>query len=163
MKKSSNPKYENAKQIEDSTIIMEYIASVAKIYQNTMKRQCEKLGIQSAYYRIISILSKKDGIAQLELVKVTGYKAPTISITLQKMQSEGYITRRTDIFDQRSVRVHLTERGRDIYRRISVSLKETEHELLANFDEEDLALLKTLLAKFQNAIEPQDAEAESEE
>lgn len=88
------------------------IKEISVLYTLKVKEAAEKLGIKNAYRTLLSQLYVKDGGTQLSLADKTGMKAPTISITLRKMEKDGLVDRVVDEKDLRKTHVYLTEKGR---------------------------------------------------
>lgn len=88
------------------------IKEISVLYTLKIKEAAEKLGIKNAYRTLLSQLYVKDGGTQLSLADKTGMKAPTISITLRKMEKDGLVDRVVDEKDLRKTHVYLTEKGR---------------------------------------------------
>lgn len=66
---------------------------------------------QKASRFILFTLGVNDGISQNDIVRATHLKGSTISVALSKLEKEGYVTRENDTYDQRQIRVYLTEEG----------------------------------------------------
>ena len=79
--------------------------------------------------------------AQLELAKLTHLTAPTVSVTLQKMEQNGLITRTPDPQDMRQIRVRLTQQGRELHHIVVEIVKETEQNVLSGVTPEEQELL----------------------
>ena len=93
-------------------------------------------------------------MTQLELAKRTHLSAPSISVTLQKMESAGLIFRRTNPKDQRATLVYLTEQGYMTDRKVIRLTRETERELLKDISKQELAtILPLLLRMYRNLTE----------
>ena len=118
--------------------IIEMAENISKLNTACMRAECINVGMHPGYRQIISYLLKEDGAPQLELVRLTNFKPSTISVTLQKMEQEGYVTRKTDLFDQRSVRVYLTDKAKDMEKTLVIRSKEKEEEAAANFTTDEL-------------------------
>lgn len=97
-------------------------------------------------------LSKRDGRTQLDLVKATHLKAPTISVCLQKMEHEGYVTRRPDEYDLRATRVFLTEKGRSIDDKMKKRIHNEEDIAMHGLTEGEKETLVKLLTKIKTNI-----------
>lgn len=97
-------------------------------------------------------LSKRDGRTQLDLVKATHLKAPTISVVLQKMEHEGYVRRTPDQYDLRATRVYLTEKGRELDNKIKKRIREEEEHAMSNLTSSESETLIKLLEKIKNNI-----------
>lgn len=83
---------------------------------------------------------------------MTHLKAPTVSVALQKMEAEGLVTRFTDETDQRQSRVFITERGREIHRKMEANLKKSENIALQALSEDDEAHLREILLKMRKTL-----------
>ena len=66
---------------------------------------------QKASRFILFTLSMNDGVSQNDIVRATHLKGSTISVALSKLEKEGYVKRENDSYDQRQVRVYITEKG----------------------------------------------------
>ncbi len=66
---------------------------------------------QKASRFILFTLGINDGISQNDIVRATHLKGSTISVALAKLEKEGYVKRVNDAYDQRQIRVYLTEKG----------------------------------------------------
>ena len=104
--------------------VMMVINELSKLFHDRVRTECDKNGIPSGYRHVLFYLAREDGISQLELVKRTHLKAPTISVSLQKMESEGLVIRKPDDNDQRMIRLYLTEKGKKLDELIRDKLKE---------------------------------------
>ncbi len=97
-------------------------------------------------------LAKEDGRTQLELVNATGLKAPTVSVTLQKMEKEGYITRNRDQNDLRATRVFLSDKGRGLIEMQKKGFLEIESRLFDSLGAKDSEAFLSLLLKTEEAL-----------
>lgn len=66
---------------------------------------------QKASRFILFTLGINDGITQNDIVRATHLKGSTISVALSKLEKEGYVKRASDSYDQRQIRVYLTDKG----------------------------------------------------
>ena len=96
---------------------------------------------------IVFFLAHNDGITQLDLVKFTRLKAPTISLTLQKMELEGLVERRTSEDDARKTLVYLTEKGYEYDQKMIDLIKNEERKVLPALTIEENEQLEKLLQK----------------
>lgn len=99
-------------------------------------------------------LGQRDGVTQLDLVKATHLKAPTISIALQKLERDGYVARKHDSYDLRSIRVFLTDKGRSYNRLIIKKVIDTEEDAMMPLSDAETKQLMRLLIKLrENMLE----------
>ncbi len=101
---------------------------------------------------ILMELSRRDGCTQLDLVRATHLKAPTISVTLQKLEKEGLVHRTPDEFDLRATRVFLTEKGKQLDNRIKKRIHEEEATATKDLTPEETETLVMLLTKIKMTL-----------
>jgi len=119
-------------------------------------RQGEAEGImtQNTARLVLSHLAVHDGVNQLELVKLTRLKAPTVSVLLKRMEAEGYVERVPDPKDGRAVLVMLTERGRAFDSERLSRISNNDQTAMHGFSAEEEALLTSMLTRIrQNLLE----------
>lgn len=138
-------------KLEDRTIMM-LVNDLSKKFRDQMRLKSEERGIADAYRPVFFVLKKHNGCTQLDICKITQLKAPTVSLTLQKMESIGYIRREVDDDDKRNVRIYITEQGENVQKEIEKLLKETESELLKDLSESEQTTLKALLLKMAYSV-----------
>ncbi len=97
-------------------------------------------------------LSKNDGVTQLELVNATHLKAPTISVSLGKLEQNGYVYRRPDEYDLRATRVFLTEKGKELDSKIKKRIRTEEQLATERLTKEECETLSAILIKIRNNI-----------
>lgn len=112
---------------------------------------------------IIGNLSQNDGITQQELVNNTNMKAPTISVALRNLEDEGWVRREPDPNDLRSVRVYLTEKGREQDAAFRDKLRETDALLMRGFTAEEEETLIRLLSAVRENVRPENQKKEKTE
>ena len=126
---------------------------IAKLFDAQMRLEMLKNGMRTSYRHLLHPLCVKDGVTQLDLVKITKLKAPTVSTTLRNMEADGLVTRETDKDDARATRVYITEKGRDIDKKIRAGNAKIEKAFLAALVAEEKEQLTELLRKMKESIE----------
>ena len=122
------------------------IHDAAKLYHERMRRKSEQDGLPSSYRMLIFHLTKmKPGVTQLDLVKATHLKPPTVSVTLRKMEQDGIVERKNNENDLRETLVYLTDQGKAIDERIRVIHEEGDTAALKGLSEEEISTLSNLL------------------
>lgn len=97
-------------------------------------------------------LSREDGRTQLDLVKSTHLKAPTISVALQKLEADGYVIRKPDENDLRAMRVYLTDKGKALEDALKKRVEEEENAAASVLSEEECENLCALLLKIRGNL-----------
>lgn len=124
-----------------------YVNDASKLFNTTVARATERIGLSQGYRQILFHLAHNDGITQLQLVKLTHLTAPTISVALVKMEKDGLVRRETDERDMRQVRVHLTEKGRDQDDFVRSKCRETEEIMLKGISDKERKELCRIMKK----------------
>lgn len=134
---------------------MSLIGEISRLMNCRIIAGEDKNSLMQKSSRLLMIeLAKRDGITQLDLVRATHLKAPTISVTLQKLEKDGFVTRRTDNYDLRAMRVYLTEKGKDYNKHIVRKVRTEEENVLSCLtDSENKQLMKLLLKIKENMVE----------
>ncbi len=128
------------------------VSEISKLFHNKMNQNSEKLGFKNGYRQILRHLDHQDGVTQIDLVRATHLKAPTISVTLKKMEEEELVYRVTDKIDQRQTHVYLTDKGREMGRTFFGMVVETEELLMQSITEEEKNTLCEILKKMRGNL-----------
>ena len=123
------------------------INEIAKLFHDRMRKNSEDLGFQNGYRQILRFLVHEDGVTQIDIARDAHFTAPTISVTLKKMEKEGLIHRRTDKNDTRCSRVFITEKGRELERKLFEKIMDCEEVLAKGLSAEEEETLCRLLTK----------------
>ncbi len=120
---------------------------ISRLFDTRVRRETERLGFPQGYRRIVFHLVHNDRLTLNELTKLTHMKAPSISVQLQKMETEGLIKKETDKNDLRKAYISLTEKGRECERLFVSKCDETEKVMFGDFSDEELRELKGILTR----------------
>ncbi len=128
------------------------INELAKIFHNKMLAHSENSGVSERYRYLLFHLAHNDGANQLELAKVSRLKPPTVSITVQKLEAEGYVRRESDGSDARVNRIFLTEKGRKFHEKSGEFVREINDASVRGFSEAEVETLLTLLQRVKENL-----------
>lgn len=131
---------------------MMQIIHLSKLFRDQLRRASEEAGIPCGYRAILMELSHLESATQYELARRTHLTAPTVSVTLQKMEHDGYITRTPDENDLRQMRVSLTEKGKAAEADNRARANALEQTLLAGLTDEERAQLSALLSTMETNL-----------
>ena len=123
------------------------INEISKLFHDKLRRNSEELGFKSGYRQILRFLSHEDGVTQVDIARNSHFTAPTVSVTLKKMEDEGLISRKTDKNDTRRTRVFITEKGREWESKLFASAMDCEEILVRGFSAEEILEFDRLLKK----------------
>ena len=114
------------------------INNVGSLFIRYVNSELLKFGMRSSYMHMMQPLMESESLTQLQLVELTGLKAPTISITLRNMEREGIVARVKNDSDRRETHVSLTDKGNDMYFKILETLGKAEEIMLKGVSDKEL-------------------------
>lgn len=142
---------DEAKKYPSPTPMMR-VLHLSKLFRDKLRRASEEAGIPGGYRSILMELSHFDHMTQYELAKRTHLTPPTVSVTLQKMEHDGYITRTPDEHDLRQMLVALTDKGREAELGNRARANALEQTILAGFTDEERHMLTSLLSRMEDNL-----------
>lgn len=128
------------------------IGDIHKLFKCRIKEAAERNNLSETYRLIIFYLAHNNGSNQLDLVKFTRCKAPTISLTLQKMESEGLVVRIQSKDDARNTLVYLTEKGFEYDKKMVEIIKNEESKILPQLTKDETEELERILTKLIDSM-----------
>ncbi len=132
---------------------IQLIGDIARMMGDRIRSNGEEHPIGQKSGRLLLMeLARRDGRTQLDLVHATHLKAPTISVALQKLEKDGYVSRRPDEYDLRATRVFLTDKGRALDDKIRRHVHEEESEAMKNLTDAERDTLVRLLTKIKTNL-----------
>lgn len=110
-------------------------------------REQEKIGMRASYRHLMKPLIENESLTQLELVNITGLKAPTISITLRNMERDGIVRREKNDSDRRETHVFITDSGKEMYEKLIDAFHKAEEVMLNGISTQELEAAKKVTEK----------------
>jgi MarR family transcriptional regulator, organic hydroperoxide resistance regulator len=107
------------------------LVRLAKHLRAEFETRLAPLGVHAGQDRLMEEIWREDGLRQGELIERLGLEPPTVTGILQRLEREGFISRRPDPERGRVQRVFLTEAGRKLERPVRKVWSEVEDDLLA--------------------------------
>lgn len=111
---------------------------------------------------ILRYLAHHTSATQQELTEVARMKAPTISLAIKKMESEGLICRVPDEKDGRCLRVSLTDAGRAYDSRVRQCLDNLDTLMMQGVSAEEEEILLRVMLRMRENIRPEKEKREAE-
>ncbi len=134
-------------QFEDCIIFQ-----LAKAYQKAhglFKKRLLPYGLTPIQHLILEALWLEDGISQKDIGMRLVLDRATLSGVLDRMSSGGWITKEQDPEDKRTLRICLTDKGKDLTSNLAGERNQANEELLSGLNLEEKILLKRLLKDIQ--------------
>ncbi len=89
-------------------------------------------------------------LSQRELADATHLRAPTVSVMLREMESEGLVSRRPHERDARTVCIFVTEKGQAAHEEIGERIRTLDKALMQGLNEKERDTLGRLLLRVRN-------------
>ncbi|MCH5206960.1 MAG: MarR family transcriptional regulator [Oscillospiraceae bacterium] len=126
---------------------IESVNEASFLFGEMVRREMEKIGMRCSYRHVLKPLVENASLTQLELVKITNLKAPTISITLRNMEREGIVKREKNDSDRRETHVAITDKGKKMYTKLLAAIEKAEQVMLKGLSEKELKSVAAALDK----------------
>jgi len=121
---------------------------LAKAYQKahgSLKRRLQALGLTPIQTLILEALREQDGLSARQIGRRLVLDSATLSGVLDRMAEAGWIVKKADSRDKRSLRVCLTARAKSLEGRLAGAREEANEEVLRGLSLEEKVVLKRLL------------------
>jgi DNA-binding MarR family transcriptional regulator len=140
----------NARAIEETTGYL--LAKVCRAHRANVGALLSGVGLHVGQEMVLLELWKEDGLKGGELADRLGVEPPTVTRMIRRMESCGFVERRSDPADARSFRVHLTDKGRALEEPVARLWREVEEKTLRGISPEETLVLRRLLARIRENL-----------
>ena len=149
----------------DKAAAMSRLNATARLSRTALAARLLAHGFYAGQDQIMIALDREDGQTPGQLAIRLGVRPPTVTKTVNRLQSQGYVEKRASDIDARQANVFLTEEGRGAIRSIEKAVRKTEKLALKGLDKKEQKTLLKLLARIEsnlNGVEMVDDEDEAE-
>ncbi|MCK1992049.1 MarR family transcriptional regulator [Peribacillus muralis] len=101
---------------------------------------------------IIMLLLKNDGLTQIELAEKLNKDKTNIARMVYNLEQKGFIKRSPDVNDRRSLKVFLTDKGKELSNIVIPIAEEFNNVVTKGITDEELENLKVLLNKMRENL-----------
>ena len=103
--------------------------------------------LRPSHYSALMVLGERGSVSQQALAEMVGVDPRNLVPVIDLLERRGLVGRRPYPTDRRRNALELTAAGRSLMRRLAVSGRSLEEEMLAGLDETEKATLQKLLLK----------------
>ena len=122
---------------------MNLLQSAARLSRTALASRLVGHGLYPGQDQIMLALAEEDGQTRL------GVRPPTITKTINRLQSQGFLDKQASERDGRQAHVFLTESGRDAIKTIEKSVRKTQKLALKGLDKKEQKTLTKLLQRVE--------------
>ncbi|PRD42775.1 MarR family transcriptional regulator [Phyllobacterium phragmitis] len=134
---------------ERKPAILYRLQSAARLGRTSLATRLLEHGLYAGQDAIMLQLAAEDGLPPGILAQRLGVRPPTVTKTIARLQSQGFVTKQASEKDQRQAHVFLTESGRDVIKTIEKSIRKTEKEALRGLDKKERKTFLKLLNRLE--------------
>ena len=113
----------------------------------------ERFGLTGIKWKILVVLSIKEGITQKHMADMAFVEAPTLVPVIDMMEKDGYLTRQSDPKDRRNNLIFMTKKSRDIVDPIIDCILEIRNMGLNKISKKDMEITKKVLGQIMSNTE----------
>lgn len=141
----------NNRNVRENPVML--VNSIARLLEAKMKEvNPEGEALPHSQRLIVMVVSKNEGISQLELSQITHLKPPTVSLGLKKLEEMGLIKKELSCSDMRVARLYLTDKGREFESRNISILRKIDREVLRDITIDEKRKVTDVLIKMRDNI-----------
>jgi DNA-binding MarR family transcriptional regulator len=131
------------------TAAMTRLQAAARLCRTALASRLVGHGFYAGQDQIMLALAELDGQTPSQLAARLGVRPPTITKTISRLQSQGFLAKRASDADGRQAHIYLTGNGHDAIRAIEKSVRKTEKLALRGLDKKEQKALSKLLARIE--------------
>ncbi|MGQ2905167.1 MAG: MarR family winged helix-turn-helix transcriptional regulator [Neoaquamicrobium sediminum] len=128
---------------------MAQLHSAARLSRTALAARLLSHGFYAGQDQIMIALDREDGQTPGQLAVKLGVRPPTVTKTINRLQTQGYVEKRASETDARQANVFLTEEGRGAIRAIQKAVRKTEKQALKGLDKKEQKALVKLLGRIE--------------
>jgi len=128
---------------------------VMRRHHACVERRIGDLGIHHSQHRMLMQLARRqeDIPSQKELAEIMGVSPAAVTVTLKKLEREGYISRSITDEDNRKNEIRITEKGLSKVVESCAVFEVTDKETFAGFTPEETALFISFLERLDSNLD----------
>lgn len=117
-----------------------------------VKTKLAPLNIAPEQNLIMMLLWEKDGMTQNEIAEKLYKDKTNIARMASNLENKGFIQRVPSKEDRRSLKLYLTDKGKELGRSVTPIAKEFNRQVCNGITDEELQELKRILAKMRDNV-----------
>lgn len=118
---------------------------ISKIGKDNFRSVLSENGVFQGQDEILFLIMHKEGLKPSEIAKYLHTSLASISVSLKRLEKQGFIEKRNDENDARISHIYINEKGRTALRNIHEKLFDNHKRMLIGFSEEDVKQLRIYL------------------
>ena len=130
-----------------------HLGLVARLWRAEIDRRLAAFGLTEARWLTLLHLSRlAEAATQRELAEAVGVRGPTLVRTLDRLEAEGLIERRTEAGDRRTKSVHLRAEAGPVLERIERTVAAVRAEILSDISHAEVTTCLKVFEKIAGKL-----------
>ena len=135
------------------TEILRLFTRTHKLLRAASDEAMSRHGVRVGQNLLLELLWQTDALTPGQVAERLGVATPTVVKSASRMEAAGLVTKTRDPHDARLVRLHLTDRGREVREPIQRERRALEERVTATLTAEERHHLETALAKILEQLQ----------
>lgn len=131
---------------------MKIMVFINQMYRKKIEKLVADTGIHRAQHRMLMMLSEAEYDSQAELARALEISTATVTVSLKKLERDGYIQKKAKEEDSRVNFVSLTAKGEEIVKKSKEIFGYLDNQLIKGFADEELITLRRYLSRMYNNL-----------
>jgi DNA-binding MarR family transcriptional regulator len=131
------------------TLILHRLQSTARLTRTALAMRLLGHGFYAGQDAVMLQLAHEDGLSPSILAKRLGVRPPTITKTISRLQTQGFVKKEGSVTDQRQAHIFLTETGNEAIKAIEKSIRKTEKDAMKGFDKKERKAFVKMLSRLE--------------
>ena len=128
---------------------LQQVQHTARTARTALAARLLESGLYAGQDQIMLALADGKPLTPTALAQALNVRPPTITKTINRLQSQGFLDKTPSRSDGRQAEISLTDKGRDAIEAITKSVKRTEKKAFKGIDKKDLKAVVKTLAKIE--------------
>ena len=136
--------------MQDSTL--HELGYTARVVHRALHDRLEDLGLYPGQPKLLSMLGKHDGSTQREIGEKLDIRPATLTKMVGRMEQAGFVIRKRNSEDARSVHVFLTPKAQETLALLEKNLEAVEEKAFSGFSKEEDESLRMMMRRIRKNL-----------
>lgn len=129
--------------------VMNSLQTAARLSRTALAQRLLAHGFYAGQEQVMLLLDDEDGLTPGQLARRLGVRPPTVTKMVNRLQAQGYVSKRGSEHDARQANIFLTETGQGAIRAIEKVVRKTDRLAFDGFEKKERRVLLGLLARVE--------------
>jgi DNA-binding MarR family transcriptional regulator len=128
------------------------LKEASSVLRASMEAVLRPLGMTVTHYACLELLAQRPGLSNSELARGTFVTRQSMSVLLQSLDRDGYVTRPAEAPVGKALPASLTPSGRRSLARATVAVRSVEQHMLSELTDDDEADARRILSSIIRSL-----------